>query len=80
MQAELTASYLESIHRALCMPQSRLIPFFGVFIRDLYGIVHDMPNIVVIGSQNRITVCDFIKILNDPSFEIGLQYILLKIL
>uniref|UniRef100_A0A0K0DRT7 3'-5' exonuclease domain-containing protein n=1 Tax=Angiostrongylus cantonensis TaxID=6313 RepID=A0A0K0DRT7_ANGCA len=35
----------------LRMPQSRIIPFFGIFLRDLYAIVNDLPNIVVIGHE-----------------------------
>lgn len=37
------------MQRALRMPQCRVIPFFGTFLYDLYSIVNDLPNIVVIG-------------------------------
>ncbi|KJH43048.1 hypothetical protein DICVIV_10955 [Dictyocaulus viviparus] len=47
-QALPSQSYIDAIQRALRMPQSRLIPFFGIFLRDLYAIVNDLPNIVVI--------------------------------
>lgn len=44
------------------MPQCRLIPFFGMFLRDLYAIVNEMPNIVVIGHESD---CEKLKFLND---------------
>uniref|UniRef100_A0A9J2P4G7 Phosphoinositide phospholipase C n=1 Tax=Ascaris lumbricoides TaxID=6252 RepID=A0A9J2P4G7_ASCLU len=50
-QAAPSTPYLEAVQRALRMPQCRLIPFFGVFLRDLYAIVNDMPNVVVIGHE-----------------------------
>uniref|UniRef100_A0AC35TZW9 Phosphoinositide phospholipase C n=1 Tax=Rhabditophanes sp. KR3021 TaxID=114890 RepID=A0AC35TZW9_9BILA len=45
--------YTEALQRALAMPQCRLIPFFGIFLRDLYAIVNDMPNVVVMGHQGE---------------------------
>ncbi|KAK0396425.1 hypothetical protein QR680_001710 [Steinernema hermaphroditum] len=50
-QAAPSPPYLEAVQRGLRMPQCRLIPFFGVFLRDLYAIVNDMPNVVVIGHE-----------------------------
>lgn len=46
--------YLEAIQKALGMPQCRIIPFFGTFLHDLYAIVNDIPNIVVIGSNGKL--------------------------
>uniref|UniRef100_A0A7E4VIV1 Phosphoinositide phospholipase C n=1 Tax=Panagrellus redivivus TaxID=6233 RepID=A0A7E4VIV1_PANRE len=54
--------YLEAVQRALRMPQCRLIPFFGTFLRDLYAIVNEMPNIVVIGNEGE---AEKLKFLND---------------
>uniref|UniRef100_A0A158Q7B3 Phosphoinositide phospholipase C n=1 Tax=Elaeophora elaphi TaxID=1147741 RepID=A0A158Q7B3_9BILA len=51
-QAALSATYREAIQRALNMPQCRLIPFFGVFLRDLYAIVNDMPSVVMAGDED----------------------------
>uniref|UniRef100_A0A914Z6G8 Phosphoinositide phospholipase C n=1 Tax=Panagrolaimus superbus TaxID=310955 RepID=A0A914Z6G8_9BILA len=56
--------YLEAVQRAIRMPQCRLIPFFGTFLRDLYAIVNEMPNIVVIGNENDV---EKLKFLNDPN-------------
>ncbi|KAH7728442.1 Protein PLC-1 d [Aphelenchoides avenae] len=57
------ALYLEAVQKALRMPQCRVIPFFGTFLRDLYAIVNDMPNIVVIGDGHSDN--DSLKFLND---------------
>lgn len=48
------------------MPQSRVIPFFGIFLRDLYAIVNDLPNIVVIGHEGETQKLEF---MNDPNGE-----------
>lgn len=46
--------YLETVQKALRMPQCRIIPFFGTFLHDLYAIVNDMPNVVVIGNTGEL--------------------------
>lgn len=48
------------------MPQSRVIPFFGIFLRDLYAIVNDLPNIVVIGQEGETQKLEF---MSDPNGE-----------
>ncbi|VDK72952.1 unnamed protein product [Litomosoides sigmodontis] len=48
----LSRTYREAIQRALRMPQCRLIPFFGVFLRDLYAIVNDMPSVLMTGDED----------------------------
>uniref|UniRef100_A0A0N4U9P8 Rap-GAP domain-containing protein n=1 Tax=Dracunculus medinensis TaxID=318479 RepID=A0A0N4U9P8_DRAME len=58
-QPTLSKTYLEAIQRALRMPQCRLIPFFGIFLRDLYAIVNDVPNVVVIGHQDEDQKLEF---------------------
>jgi hypothetical protein len=35
--------------QALRMSQCRIIPYFGMFLRDLYAIVNDMPATITIG-------------------------------
>lgn len=50
--AALSRTYREAIQRALRMPQCRLIPFFGVFLRDLYAIVNDMPSVLMTGDED----------------------------
>ena len=54
-QSTPSQAYMDAIQRALRMPQCKLIPFFGVFLRDLYAIVNDVPSVVVIGHQNDKT-------------------------
>ncbi|VDM63649.1 unnamed protein product [Angiostrongylus costaricensis] len=65
-QALPSQPYIEAIQRALRMPQSRIIPFFGIFLRDLYAIVNDLPNIVVIGHEGDEGKPDFT---NNPNRE-----------
>ncbi|KAK6033702.1 Phosphatidylinositol-specific phospholipase C, X domain protein, partial [Ostertagia ostertagi] len=65
-QALPSQAYIDAIQRALRMSQSRLIPFFGIFLRDLYAIVNDLPNIVVIGHEGDREKLEF---MNDPHGE-----------
>uniref|UniRef100_A0A914VGV4 Ras-GEF domain-containing protein n=1 Tax=Plectus sambesii TaxID=2011161 RepID=A0A914VGV4_9BILA len=58
-QAAPSQQYLEAIQRSLRMPQCRLIPFFGIFLRDLYAIVNDVPSVVVIGQQGEKSKLEF---------------------
>ncbi|CEF70920.1 1-phosphatidylinositol 4,5-bisphosphate phosphodiesterase epsilon-1 [Strongyloides ratti] len=56
--------FVEALQRGLAMPQCRLIPFFGIFLRDLYAIVNDMSSVVVLGhSGNK----DKLQFLNDQN-------------
>lgn len=66
-QALPSQSYIEAIQRALRMPQSRIIPFFGIFLRDLYAIVNDLPNIVVIGHEGGEEKREFMRNPNSES-------------
>ncbi|CAI2356478.1 unnamed protein product [Caenorhabditis sp. 36 PRJEB53466] len=65
-QALPSQAYINAVQRALRMPQSRVIPFFGIFLRDLYAIVNDLPNIVVIGHEGETQKLEF---MNDPNGE-----------
>ncbi|KAI1725243.1 rasGEF domain-containing protein [Ditylenchus destructor] len=58
------ALYIEALQRALRMPQCRVIPFFGTFLRDLYAIVNDMPNVVIIGNDGEVEKLSFMQDLN----------------
>ena len=40
--------YKEAIKRSLNIPQSKVIPFFGNFLRDLYAIFENIPSLVVL--------------------------------
>ncbi|CAJ0927914.1 unnamed protein product, partial [Mesorhabditis belari] len=59
-------AYMQAVQRALRMTQCRVIPFFGIFLRDLYAIVNDMPNIVVIGHAGEKEKLEF---MNDANGE-----------
>uniref|UniRef100_A0A1I7WZK3 Ras-GEF domain-containing protein n=1 Tax=Heterorhabditis bacteriophora TaxID=37862 RepID=A0A1I7WZK3_HETBA len=65
-QALPSQTYINAIQRSLRMTQSRLIPFFGIFLRDLYAIVNDLPNIVVIGHEGDNEKLEF---MNDANGE-----------
>ncbi|CAB3400668.1 unnamed protein product [Caenorhabditis bovis] len=65
-QALPSQAYINAVQRGLRMPQSRVIPFFGIFLRDLYAIVNDLPNIVVIGHEGETQKLEF---MNDANGE-----------
>ncbi|GMT05809.1 hypothetical protein PENTCL1PPCAC_27983, partial [Pristionchus entomophagus] len=65
-QALPSTEYMNAVGRALRMPQCHLVPFFGLFLRDLYAIVNDMPNIVVIGQEGQKEKLEY---LNDANGE-----------
>uniref|UniRef100_A0A0N5BH47 Phosphoinositide phospholipase C n=1 Tax=Strongyloides papillosus TaxID=174720 RepID=A0A0N5BH47_STREA len=56
--------FIEALQRGLAMPQCRLIPFFGIFLRDLYAIVNDISSVVVLGHQGNKEKLQF---LNDQN-------------
>ncbi|VDK27065.1 unnamed protein product [Gongylonema pulchrum] len=60
-QTGLSTPYREAIQRALRMPQCRLIPFFGIFLRDLYAIVNDVPSVVMISHEGETDKLEFMK-------------------
>uniref|UniRef100_A0A0N5A3Q4 Phosphoinositide phospholipase C n=1 Tax=Parastrongyloides trichosuri TaxID=131310 RepID=A0A0N5A3Q4_PARTI len=62
--------FVEALQRGLAMPQCRLIPFFGIFLRDLYAIVNDMSNVVVLGYQGDKDKLQFLSDVNgDDHFS-----------
>ncbi|RWS26337.1 1-phosphatidylinositol-4:5-bisphosphate phosphodiesterase epsilon-1-like protein, partial [Leptotrombidium deliense] len=40
--------YRDAVQRALNIPQSKVIPFFGSFLKDLYTVFKNMPSLVVL--------------------------------
>ncbi|CAD5206460.1 unnamed protein product [Bursaphelenchus okinawaensis] len=62
--------YIEAIQRALRMSQARVIPFFGTFLRDLYAIVNDIPNIVLMNNDQDVDRLKFVHDINgDDHFS-----------
>uniref|UniRef100_A0A914I8L9 Phosphoinositide phospholipase C n=1 Tax=Globodera rostochiensis TaxID=31243 RepID=A0A914I8L9_GLORO len=57
-------TYIEAMQRALRMPQCRVVPFFGTFLYDLYSIVNDLPNILIIGHDGETEKLKFLHDLN----------------
>uniref|UniRef100_A0A183C4W4 Phosphoinositide phospholipase C n=1 Tax=Globodera pallida TaxID=36090 RepID=A0A183C4W4_GLOPA len=53
-----------AMQRALRMPQCRVVPFFGTFLYDLYSIVNDLPNILIIGHDGETEKLKFLHDLN----------------
>jgi hypothetical protein len=58
--------YVEAMQRGLRMPQCRLIPYFGTFLFDLYTIVNDLPNVVVVGHDGET---EKLKVKMSPYWE-----------
>uniref|UniRef100_A0A1I7W479 Phosphoinositide phospholipase C n=1 Tax=Loa loa TaxID=7209 RepID=A0A1I7W479_LOALO len=78
-QTALSTTYREAIQRGLRMPQCKLIPFFGVFLRDLYAIVNDMPSVVMTVDADDKDELEFMKEQTDDSCcasEIGVSGLL----
>lgn len=50
--ALLSAEYERALHRALAMPECKVVPFFGAFLRELREIVHDTPSLVVLAPSS----------------------------
>ena len=46
--AEPSPEYKEAVVRALDIPHSKVIPFFGAFLKDLKSILQGMPSLVVL--------------------------------
>ncbi|CAI4232602.1 unnamed protein product [Auanema sp. JU1783] len=60
LNSEPHSDYISLVKKALRMPQSRIIPFFGVFLRDLYAISHELQDIVVIGNEDQKLRLEFL--------------------
>lgn len=45
--------YRRALARAVRTPHSRVVPFFGVFIRDLKATLSQTPSIVVVSSNDN---------------------------
>uniref|UniRef100_A0A915DR90 Ras-GEF domain-containing protein n=1 Tax=Ditylenchus dipsaci TaxID=166011 RepID=A0A915DR90_9BILA len=56
--------YIEAVQKALRMPQCRIVPYFGTFLRDLYALVNDMPNVVIIGNDGETEKLKFLQDVN----------------
>jgi len=57
--ALLSAEYERALGRALAMPECRVVPFFGAFLRELREILAATPSLVVLaptGEHTRLEV------------------------
>lgn len=50
LSRETSDEYRRALARALETPDSRVVPFFGVFVRDLKATLAQNPSIVVVSS------------------------------
>ncbi|XP_022236664.1 1-phosphatidylinositol 4,5-bisphosphate phosphodiesterase epsilon-1-like, partial [Limulus polyphemus] len=47
-----TQEYKEAVERALDIPHSKVIPFFGTFLRDLKTVFNGMPSLLVLPNND----------------------------
>lgn len=45
--------YREAVGRALDIPSTKVVPFFGGFLRELKGIFVGVPSIIVLPSEEN---------------------------
>lgn len=50
---QLSPEYRSAIEKALASPYSRVIPFFGTFLRELRAILKGIPSLVVLSSEEN---------------------------
>lgn len=50
---EPSEEYKSAVVRALDIPHSQIIPFFGAFLRDLKSILKNMPSLIVLASEQQ---------------------------
>lgn len=63
MSRELTDEYREAVSRSLDIPDCKVVPFFGGFLRDLRSLFINVPSIIVLPSEE------------NQSLEVWLQYL-----
>ncbi|KAL1122754.1 hypothetical protein AAG570_003081, partial [Ranatra chinensis] len=59
--ALLSVEYERALSRALGMPECRVVPFFGAFLRDLREILASTPSLVVLAPSGDRTQLEFIS-------------------
>ncbi|XP_024084473.1 1-phosphatidylinositol 4,5-bisphosphate phosphodiesterase epsilon-1-like isoform X1 [Cimex lectularius] len=59
--ALLSVEYERALNRALAMPECRVVPFFGSFLRDLRDILSTTPSLVVLAPAGDRTHLEFIS-------------------
>ncbi|XP_073996296.1 uncharacterized protein isoform X2 [Rhodnius prolixus] len=59
--ALLSVEYERALSRALSMPECRVVPFFGSFLRDLRDILSTTPSLVVLAPAGDRTHLEFIS-------------------
>ncbi|XP_046688497.1 uncharacterized protein LOC124374291 isoform X3 [Homalodisca vitripennis] len=59
--ALLSVEYDRALGRALAMPECKVVPFFGAFLRDLRDILSTTPSLVVLAPSGEHTHLEFIS-------------------
>lgn len=53
---EPTEEYCAAVMRALNIPECKVLPFFGTFLRDLSLIFSNLPSLVVLPTEDDKTI------------------------
>ena len=53
LSRQTNSNYLRALTRARRMTRSKVVPFFGVFIRDLKTTLSQNPSIIVVSSNDN---------------------------
>lgn len=53
LSREPSSEYREALSRALDIPECKVVPFFGGFLRDLRAVFMGVPSIVVLSSDEN---------------------------
>ncbi|KAL3193090.1 hypothetical protein MRX96_058588 [Rhipicephalus microplus] len=64
LNPEPSEEYRAAVERALNIPHSKVIPFFGTFLRDLRAILQGMPSLVVLPSEKAKKI-EFVSDFHD---------------
>lgn len=59
LSRQMTNDYKEALSRALDVPECKVVPFFGVFLRDLRALFITLPSVIVLPSEESqsLEVC-----------------------
>lgn len=56
LNPEPSKEYREAVQRALNIPHSKVVPFFGTFLRELRAILQGMPSLIVLPSEGARSI------------------------
>jgi phosphatidylinositol phospholipase C epsilon len=53
LSRQMTNEYKEALSRSLDIPECRVVPFFGGFLRDLRALFIALPSVIVLPSEEN---------------------------